>query len=221
MEDYPYRDYEPIQPRGFDWRGLLRKIWAPIAALVGLSIKFGAFAIKFFGIFISVGAYALIWGWKFAVGLVLLILVHEMGHYLEARRQGLSPSLPTFVPFLGAYVTFRQAHDPWQGAKIALAGPFAGGLGALACWGYGEWADSRFMLALAYTGFLLNLFNLIPIVPFDGGATVQAARLLSHAGTYFGRSSRPRALLVWALYLGLAAALALAMWGTHVPQDRL
>ena len=221
MEEFPYRDYEPIQPKGWDWRATLRKIWAPIAALIGLAIKFGAFAIKFFGIFISVGAYALIWGWKFAIGLVLLILVHEMGHYVEARRQGLHPSLPTFVPFLGAYVSFRQAHDPWQGAKIALAGPFAGGLGALVCWGVADARDSRFLYALAYTGFLLNLFNLLPILPFDGGATVQAARLLSHAGTYFGRSSRPRAMLVWTLYLGLAALLALAMWQTHVPQHRL
>src|ERR671934_103610 len=92
MEEFPYRDYEPIEPKGWDWRATLRKIWAPIAALIGLAIKFGAFAIKFFGIFISVGAYALIWGWKFAVGLVLLILVHEMGHFVEARRQGSAPS---------------------------------------------------------------------------------------------------------------------------------
>jgi Zn-dependent protease len=220
-EGFAYRDYDPIQPRGTDWRGLLRKIWAPLAALVGLAVKFGAFAIKFFGIFISVGAYALIWGWKFGVGITLLILVHELGHYLEARRQGLHPALPTFVPFLGAYVTFRQANDPWQGARIALAGPFVGGLGALACWGVGEAYDSRLMLALAYTGFFLNLFNLIPLLPFDGGATVRAAKLISHAGTYFGRPSRPRAVLVWTLYLGLALALGLAMWATHVDQNRL
>jgi Zn-dependent protease len=221
MEQYPSRDYDPIHPGGLDWRKLLRRLWAPIGILIGLSIKFGAFAIKFFGIFISVGAYALIWGWRFAIGIVLLILVHEAGHYFEARRQGLSPSLPTFVPFLGAYVTFRAANDPWQGAKIAIMGPFIGGLGALACYVAGDVYDSRLLLALAYTGFLLNLFNLIPIVPFDGGAIVQSARLISHAGTYFGRPSRPRALLLWGLYLGLGAALALGMWISHVPQDRL
>jgi Zn-dependent protease len=221
VQESPYRDYEPIQPKGFDWRGFLRKIWAPIGAVIGVLIKFGFLAIKFFGLFISVGAYALIWGWKFGVGITLLILVHEMGHYVEARRQGLHPSLPTFVPFLGAYVSFRQAHDPWQGAKIALAGPFAGGLGAAACWLYADSQNSRLLYALAYTGFFLNLFNLVPFRPFDGGATVEAARLLRHAGTYFGRSSTPRAMLVWALYLGLAVLLAVAMWKTHVPQHRL
>jgi Zn-dependent protease len=215
------RPYEPIQPRGTNWKKVLERIWAPIALVIGLLVKFGVFAIKFFGIFISVGAYALIWGWRFAVGLVLLILVHEMGHYIEARRQGLHPSLPTFVPFVGAYVTFRQAGDPWRGAMIALAGPFAGGLGAAACWAASGPANSNLLQALAYTGFLLNLFNLLPFLPFDGGATVQSARLLSHAGTYYGRPSRPRALLVWTLYLGLAAVLAYCMWLAHVPQHRL
>src|SRR5918911_877005 len=95
-----FRDYQPLQPKGFDWRKLARQIWAPIAFLGGLAIKFGFVFLKFFSIFISVGAYALIWGWKFGVGIVLLILVHELGHFVEARRQGLHPSLPTFVPFL-------------------------------------------------------------------------------------------------------------------------
>ena len=81
------RDYEPIHPKGTDWRGLLRKIWAPIAAVIGIAIKFGVAFAKFASIFVAVGGYALIWGWKFAVGLVFLLLVHEMGHYIEARRQ--------------------------------------------------------------------------------------------------------------------------------------
>ena len=110
------RGYDPIHPgRGTDWRRVAGAILAPLVALVGIAIKFGGFAIKFFGIFLSVGAYALIWGWRFAVGFVLLILVHELGHYLEARRQGLHPSLPVFVPFLGAYVAIRDSpFDPWR-----------------------------------------------------------------------------------------------------------
>jgi Zn-dependent protease len=215
------RPYEPIHPRGTNWKKILERIWAPIAALIALTIKFSAFAFKFFGIFISVAAYALIWGWRFAVGFVLLILVHELGHYVEARRQGLHPSLPTFVPFIGAYVTFRQAGDPWRGAIIALAGPFAGGVGAAVCWGLAGPYDSNLLQALAYTGFLLNLFNLLPFLPFDGGATVQSARLLAHAGTYYDRSSRPRSFALWSMYLGLAAVLAYCMWKTHVPQHRL
>ena len=70
------RDYDPIQPRGTDWRGFFRRIWAPIGAAIILLAKFSFAALKFFSIFISVAAYSLIWGWKFAVGFVLLILVH-------------------------------------------------------------------------------------------------------------------------------------------------
>ena len=80
--------------------------------LIGVVVKFGAF-VKFFGIFLAVGGYALIWGWSFAVGVVLLIAVHELGHYVEARRAGLDPQLPVFIPFLGAYVALRNARfDP-------------------------------------------------------------------------------------------------------------
>src|SRR2546425_5152864 len=90
-----YSGYEPPEPVRPEPRfRFLRKLFAPVAVAIGFAIKFGAFAFKFFGIFISVGAYALIWGWKFAVGIVLLLLVHEFGHYIEAKRQGLNVSLP-------------------------------------------------------------------------------------------------------------------------------
>ena len=95
-------------------------------------LKFGGFGLKFFGIFLAVGGYALIWGWRFGVGFVLLILVHELGHYVEARRQGLDPQLPVFIPFLGAYVALRNMRfDPWVNARVSLAGPVAGGIAAL------------------------------------------------------------------------------------------
>src|SRR5207248_9035860 len=98
------RDYDPIHPRGTDWRGLLRRIWAPIGAAIVLLAKFSFAAVKFFSIFISVAAYSLIWGCKFAVGFVLLILVHELGHFFEARRPGLGATLPSFLPVFGALV---------------------------------------------------------------------------------------------------------------------
>ena len=170
-----YRDYEPIHPRGFDWRRLLRAIWAPIAALIGLAVKFGFVFVKFFSIFISVAAYALLGGWQWGVGVVLLIFVHEMGHWLEARRQGLEASWPTFIPFIGAYVLIRHAGlPPWRNALISLAGPFLGGIGAAVCWGIGGARDSQLFMTLAYTGFLLNLFNLLPVVPLDGGRAMAA-----------------------------------------------
>ena len=99
------RDYEPIHPKGTDWRGLLRKIWAPIAAVIGIAIKFGVAFAKFASIFVAVGGYALIWGWRFGIGFVALIFVHEMGHFVEARRQGIHAALPVFIPFVGAIVT--------------------------------------------------------------------------------------------------------------------
>ena len=215
-DEESFRGYEAIQPRGFDWRGLARKIWAPIAIVVGLAVKFGIVFAKFFSIFIAVGGYALIWGWRFAVGFVLLILVHELGHYVEARRQGLHPSLPVFIPFLGAYVAIRDARvNPWQHALIALAGPYAGSLGAAAVWAVGAQQDSNLLRALAYTGFLLNLFNLLPIGFLDGGAIARSIRYLRLGG------ARGQAFVVGFLYAGLAAVLIIGMVAAHVAQDRL
>jgi Zn-dependent protease len=179
-----YRDYEPIHPRGRDWRRIGRALAAPLIGLGLLLWKFKAllvaiFKFKIFSVagtmLVSVAAYALLWGWKFAVGLVLLLLVHEMGHVLEARRQGLPTSAPMFIPFLGAFITMKKMpENAWREAQVALAGPIVGSLGAAAAWGLGEALDSEFLVALAFVGFLLNLFNLLPIVPLDGGRAVAA-----------------------------------------------
>jgi Zn-dependent protease len=179
-----YRDYEPIHPRGRDWRRIGRALAAPLIGLGLLLWKFKAvlvavFKFKIFSVagtmLVSVAAYALLWGWQFGVGLVLLLLVHEMGHVLEARRQGLPTSAPMFIPFLGAFITMKQMpENAWREAQVALAGPIIGSLGAAAAWGLGEALDSEFLVALAFVGFLLNLFNLLPIVPLDGGRAVAA-----------------------------------------------
>jgi Zn-dependent protease len=213
----PERDYVPVQPEPA-WRSLLRRLWAPIAVILGLAFKFGATTFKFFGIFISVAGYALLWGWSFAIGFVLLILAHELGHYFEARRQGLHPAAPVFIPFLGAYVAIKDAprHDPWSQVLIALAGPVAGGIAALGVWGVGEANDSRFLIALAYTAFFLNLFNLLPVAILDGGFAWRAIRELRRSAGWTGRAG-----VAAVYYAGLAVVLALAMWATHVPQDRL
>jgi Zn-dependent protease len=226
-----YRGYEPIHPRGFDWRRFLRAIWAPVAALIGVAVKFGFVFVKFFSIFISVAAYALLGGWQWGVGIVVLIFVHEMGHWLEARRQGLEASWPTFIPFIGAYVLIRHAGlPPWRNALISLAGPFLGGIGAAVCWAIGEAQSSQLFMTLAYTGFLLNLFNLIPIGFLDGGAVARAALeawrmpVIQFEGGIPMRALQPdrsRAVAIWLLYLGLVAVLAYGLWQTHVPQTRL
>ena len=149
-----FRDYEPIHPEP-GWKSVARKIWAPIAVVLGLIIKFGFFVFKFLGLFISVGAYALIWGWKFGVGFVALILVHELGHFVEAKRQGLDVSIPRFIPFLGAYVAIKNSPlNPLNNAYLALAGPAAGGLASLACWAIGSATGSSLFHALGYAGLL-------------------------------------------------------------------
>ncbi len=208
------RDYEPIQPRGTDWRGRIRKAIGPAIALVFAGAKWGFVLLKFSSIFIAVAAYALIFGWKFAVGFVLLIFVHELGHYIEAKREGLSPRLPVFIPFLGAYVQYTRGH-PWQTVRVAIAGPILGGAAAAVCLGIAESNGSRLMYALAYSGFFLNLFNLLPFGIFDGGAVWRSAKFLRLGGG--GRL----ALASYALYAGTAAAMILGMIATYRPQNRL
>jgi Zn-dependent protease len=119
---------------------------------------------------LSVFVYALIYGWWYAVGFVLLIFVHEMGHYLAARQKGLDVGAPTFIPFVGAWINLKQLpHNAEVEAYIGLAGPVMGTVGALACYFVARDTGSMLLLALSYSGFFLNLFNLIPLSPFDGG----------------------------------------------------
>ncbi len=200
------------------WGRLLAPVFVAGAVLLKL-----AGSLKFLGVFVSVGAYALIWGWRFGVGFVLLILVHELGHYVEARRQGLNPQLPVFIPFLGAYVALRgQPFDPWRNALVSVAGPVAGGLAALVCLVYGVAVGSDLLLALAYVGFFLNLVNLVPIGILDGGHILRSWRVLRAGG---GRASpaeaRRLAGVVGAYSVALIACLAIGMVAAHVPQDRL
>jgi Zn-dependent protease len=122
---------------------------------------------------LSVFAYSLLFGWRYAAGLVLLIFVHELGHYLSAKAAGLNVGTPTFIPFVGAWIELKdQPMDARVEAKIALAGPVAGTLGALACYYVARVEDSSLLMALAYAGFMLNLWNLLPINPLDGGRIV-------------------------------------------------
>jgi Zn-dependent protease len=216
MQDY--RDYEPVQPRGAgaSLRDLLRKLFGPLIALIAFLAKFGFIGLKFASLFIAIGGYALLWGWHFAVGFVALIFIHEMGHFLEARRHGVNASWPTFIPFLGAYVTLQgQRLNAWTNAQISLAGPLIGGVGATVFWAIGEQTGSRLLQALGYTGFFLNLFNLVPIGILDGGQIWRSARYLRLGG------GGAKALYVYAIYAGTAVALALGMYAAHVHQTRL
>jgi Zn-dependent protease len=119
---------------------------------------------------LSVFAYAVIYGWRYAAGFVALIFCHEMGHFVAARQRGLPAGLPTFIPFVGAWIDLKaMPKDVETEAYVGLAGPVAGTLAALACYFAGRESGSGLLLALAYAGFVLNLFNLIPVAPLDGG----------------------------------------------------
>jgi Zn-dependent protease len=132
--------------------------------------KLGKVALTAGTMLLSVFAYALLWGWPYAVGFVLLIFVHEMGHFIAARQRGLNVGAPTFIPFVGAWIQLKDLpHDAETEAYIGIAGPVAGTAASLACFEWGRMTGSGLWLALAYAGFIINLFNLLPISPLDGG----------------------------------------------------
>jgi Zn-dependent protease len=119
---------------------------------------------------LSVIAYSWIFGWWYAVGFVALIFAHEMGHYVAARRRGLDVGAPTFIPFVGAWIQLKdQPRDAETEAYVGIAGPLAGTIASLAVYYVARETGSNLLLALAYAGCFLNLFNLIPLSPFDGG----------------------------------------------------
>jgi Zn-dependent protease len=124
---------------------------------------------------VSVAAYALIWGWRFAAGFVALLFIHEMGHYIQLRREGVKPSGMLFIPFLGAAVGTRSlGGSALAEARVGLAGPILGSLATAALIPLALSSDDDFWRALAFTGFFLNLFNLLPVVPLDGGRAMAA-----------------------------------------------
>jgi Zn-dependent protease len=142
---------------------------------------------------VSIAAYATIWGFWFAIGFVILLLVHEMGHVIALRREGIKASAPMFIPFMGALITARSlGEDALAEARVGLAGPILGSLGAAVCVVIWQITGHDFWRALAFTGFFLNLFNLLPVVPLDGGRAMAA-------------------MAPWMWFVGFAAMIALAV----------
>jgi Zn-dependent protease len=138
---------------------------------LGLILKFAFVLLKTGGtMLLSIGFYALAWGWQFAAGFVLCILAHEMGHVYVAWRMGVPVTAPIFIPGFGALILQkRAAKSAWDEALIGIGGPVAGTLAGLFCLLLYQFAHSPLLLAIAYTTFLVNLFNLAPIYPLDGG----------------------------------------------------
>lgn len=150
-----------------------------VAGLSGQLLVLGGFLFKFgvLGIsaLVSVFAYSLIFGWPLAVGLVLLLFIHEMGHALVMKLKGIPMGGMIFIPMLGAAVTMQKMpQNAKDEAEVGIAGPIAGALAASVCFFLAQQYPGTIWAPLAYFGFLLNLFNLIPIVPFDGGRVLAA-----------------------------------------------
>ncbi len=124
---------------------------------------------------LMVGVYASLWGWKWAVGFVLLLLVHECGHLLVAKYFGLAVSAPMFIPFMGAFIALKEApRDAWMEACVGIGGPILGTVGAVVCHVAGLALNIPLFIALAWTAYFLNLFNLTPVGMLDGGRIVTA-----------------------------------------------
>jgi len=152
---------------GFAGAGLLFLLGkAKLLGFLAGALKFKTLATML----LSIGAYAIEWGWLFAAGFVLLIFVHEMGHVVAMRIEGIPAGAPMFIPFVGAFVAMHgRPRDAAVEARVAMAGPLAGSLAAWAVLGAGLALEQRLLLALGHTAILINLFNLVPVPPLDGG----------------------------------------------------
>ncbi len=154
---------------------LLVKLGSKLKVLL-LGAKFLVPALKTVGSMgVTIAVYSQIWGWKYAAGFVFLILVHEWGHVLAARHSGLPVSAPVFIPFFGAFILLKKApRNAWIEAKVALGGPLLGSAAAFVCHLAGLAFHQPLFVALAWSGYSLNLFNLIPVGQLDGGRIVTA-----------------------------------------------
>ena len=200
------------------------KKFGPLAPLLILLSKAKGLLVLFkfkfiFTLFAFIGFYSALYGAWFGVGFAVLILCHEMGHFVEVKRHHLAAELPVFLPGFGAYVK-------WQGmgvsletrSLIALAGPMAGLLSSAACLAMHAQTHSELWLALARSGAWLNLLNLIPVWILDGGQAVQAlsrierTALMTVAILLFVAMSDP-------LFLGIAAGAGYQAFFSKAPKE--
>jgi Zn-dependent protease len=200
FDPLPPSSIEPPPQQQKHW---LKRLLAPLSGIALLAwkiagpvllalknVKLFAFSLTFL---VSLAAYTSIWGWRFALGFMVLLMVHEMGHVIQLRREGVKASAPMFIPFLGAVVAARSlGENALAEARVGLAGPVLGTAGAAVCWAIAEATGSDLLRALAYVGFFLNLFNLLPVVPLDGGRAMAA-------------------MAPWMWFLGLGALVALVL----------
>lgn len=148
---------------------IIRRAAVAVMGLAAL-IHFGPAGVIAFSMLVSLAVYAVAFGFRFAFGFVILLFLHELGHLIASRAVGVKTQGPIFVPFIGAALALKDVPvNARMEANIAIGGPAVGTLSALICLTWYLWTDSMLMLILAYTACLLNLFNLIPCDPLDGG----------------------------------------------------
>jgi Zn-dependent protease len=172
----PQPPSSPPPPPAFGEK--LKKYLGPVGVVLFVVLKFLAkfkFVLPFLKtgatMVLSIGAYAMVWGWQFAVGFVLLIFVHECGHLIAARQCGLKVGAPVFIPFMGAFIALKDLPPNARiEAEVGIGGPLLGAICELIYLGTGN----ALFRALAYSGFFLNLFNLAPVGFLDGGRIVTA-----------------------------------------------
>ena len=155
---------------------IIAKFFAKLKFVLLPLLKFLPIILKSGGtMLLTIWVYTQIWGWQFALGFVLLLLVHECGHLLVAKKFGLKVGAPVFIPFMGAFIALKEApRNAWIEACVGIGGPILGSVGALICNSLGEIFDAPVFIALASFGYLLNLFNLTPVGMLDGGRIVSA-----------------------------------------------
>ncbi|HEY5257816.1 MAG TPA: site-2 protease family protein [Candidatus Baltobacteraceae bacterium] len=169
---------------------------------------------------LSLWLYVLFFGWRFAIVILLALAVHELGHYFAFRAYGLEARLPQFIPFLGAYTMGTPPDDLEHDAYIALAGPLTGLALAALCFGIGSFLKDPFWMAVADVSAFLNLFNLLPMVPFDGGRVIAAVWpplwILGIAGFVIAAIAWHIPIIFVIVIGALGIPAIVAMWRGHV-----
>jgi Zn-dependent protease len=170
MEDHYYAKPKP------SLKSQISKYFGPIIAFGFLILKFIPVILKTGGtMLLTIWVYSMFYGWKFAIGFVLLILIHELGHMIMAKVFKLNVGWPVFIPFMGALIALKEApKNAWVEFWIAAGGPITGSIAAVACHYIFYVTGNPLFAALAYTGYFLNLFNLMPTGFLDGGRMVTA-----------------------------------------------
>jgi Zn-dependent protease len=195
---------------------------APVLLFLAKSkgILLALFKLKFlFSFFAFIALYVALWGWRFGVGFAVCILIHELGHYIDVKRRGLPAEMPVFLPGLGAYVKWQALGVTLrQRAQISLAGPLAGWLAAAGCFLMYTYTGELFWAALARTGAVLNVLNLIPVWILDGGKAANALGMVERSALLAG------ALAIWYLsgepiFFLMAAGTAFRLFTRDKPQQ--